>query len=318
MPLHPQFDALLKQIAAAGAKSFHEMEVDDSRKAYRAFQTALPASRQALAAVEDREIPGPAGAIRVRIYRPSGTAPLPVLVYLHGGGWVVGDLDTHDKVCRELCAGVGALTVSVDYRLAPEHKFPAAVDDSLAATEWVCRHAAELGGDPARVAIGGDSAGATLSTVVARRLRDAGAPGLAAQLLVYPAARLDATVTQSMIDNATGYRLQRADMEWFRSHYLRSDADGLHADASPLRAADLADLPPALVQTCEFDPLRDEGEEYGRALRVAGVATTVSRYDGAIHGALNFCTSLEPGRQMMDEACGWLRTLLHPPGANAG
>lgn len=310
MPLHPQFDTFLKQIAAAGAKSFHEMSVSDCRQAYRAFQASLPPSAQTLSAVEDRQITGPAGPIRLRVYRPPGATPHPLLVYLHGGGWVVGDLDTHDKVCRELCGGVGAIIVSVESRLAPEHKFPAAVDDGLAATAWAFRHASELRGDPARIAIGGDSAGATLATVIARRRRDAGAAPLAAQLLVYPAAHLDGTVTPSMIDNAIGYRLQRADMEWFRNHYLRTDADGRHPDVSPLRAENLSCLPPALVMTCEFDPLRDEGETYGRALQAAGVPVTVSRHDGAIHGTLNFCTAMEPGRQMMDEAVRWLRERL--------
>ena len=311
MPLHPQVRDLLKQIADSGAKPYHQVSVEEARRAFAA-RALLPPSQAIVATVEDRSIAGDDGNdIDVRIYTPPGTPPFPLLVYFHGGGWVVGNLDTHDHVCRELCGRAQVVVVSVDYRLAPEHRFPAAVHDSLAATRWAATHARALGADPSRVAVGGDSAGANLAAVVALQLRDDGGPPLAAQLLVYPAVRMDGTVTPSMTENGVGYGLQRADMEWFSAHYLPSSEAGRDPRASPLLAPSLANLPPALVQTCEFDPLRDEGEDYARALRAAGVDVTVTRYDGSIHAAWNLFTVLEPGRRMIDQAVAWLRERLH-------
>jgi acetyl esterase len=311
MPLHPDVEAFIKQITAAGGKPFHQMEVAPCRAGYKTFQVSLPQSQQKLARVEDRLVPGTAASVRSRIYTPHGSGPFPVMVYFHGGGWVVGDIETHDKICREISGRVGTITVSVDYRLAPEHKFPAAVDDAFELTMWAHKNAHALNGDPARLAVGGDSAGGNLAAVVARRVRDANQAKLAAQLLAYPATRLDGHVTQSMIDNATGYRLERADMEWFRSHYLNAESDGQNPDASPLLAADLSNLPPALILTCEFDPLRDEGEDYAHALKAAGVPVTLKRYEGTIHGALNFFTFMEPARRMMDESVQWLKDKLN-------
>ena len=310
MPLHPEVSAFLAKVAAAGGKSFHQLPHTDCRRGYAMLQASLPPSREQVARIEDRRIEGPGGPMPLRIYTPEGGGPFPVLVYFHGGGWVIGSPETHDKICRELCGRVGAVTVSVDYRLAPEHKFPAAVEDCVAATRWVFENIGVLQGDVARVAVGGDSAGGNLAAVISRHLRDTTDWRIAAQLLAYPSTRLDGTTTQSMIDNATGYRLERADMDWFRNHYLASDADGQHPDASPLLARNLAGLPPALVFTCEFDPLRDEGEDYGRALQAAGVPVVISRYDGAIHGTLALFTVMELGRQMMDESVRWLRETL--------
>nr|AJZ73157.1 esterase GX2 [uncultured bacterium] len=310
MPLHPQVEGLLKNVAAAGGKAFHEMAVPECRATFAGLLASLPPSTAKLASVANRKIPGPAGEIGVRIYTPEGAGPFPVLSYFHGGGWVIGDLETHDGVCRELCAGAGMVVVAVDYRLSPEHKFPAAPDDCVAAVKWVAANAASIQGDASRLAVGGDSAGGNLSAVVSQRLRDENGPKLAAQLLIYPVARLDGVVTKSMIDNAEGYLLQKKDMEWFVGHYLTSAADGKNVSASPILAKSLANLPPALVQTCEFDPLRDEGEDYGRALQASGVKTTVSRYDGTIHAAFNFFGVLEPGRRMVDEACRWLKEQL--------
>lgn len=310
MPLHPQIDGFLKQMAAAGGKGFHEMEVGECRQVFGGLIGSLPPSQAKVANVADRHIPGPGGDLKVRVYTPEGRGPFPALVHFHGGGFVIGDLATHDAVCRELCGGVGMVVVAVDYRLGPEHRFPAAPDDCTAATHWVAANAASLNVDATRLCVGGDSAGGNLATVVAQRLRDGNGPRLAAQLLIYPVARLDGVASRSMIDNAKGYLLERTDMEWFASHYLTSAADGQNPAASPILAKSLAGLPPALVLTCEFDPLRDEGEDYGRAMQAAGVPVTISRHDGTIHATWSFCTALEPGRKMMDEATRWLRETL--------
>jgi len=312
MALHPQVEAFLQRVAAAGGWSFREMGAVECRKAYRRLMTSLPGNTRPLAGVQDRGVPGPSSEpVKVRVYTPEGPGPFPALVFFHGGGFVIGDLDSHDHVCRELAGGTGLVVVSVDYRLAPEHRFPAGIEDAMAVTRWVCAQASALGVDPARVAVGGDSAGGNFAAVIARRMRDEGQVRIAAQLLVYPATRLDDVTTPSMVENAVGYRLERADMDWFRSLYLASDADGLNPDVSPLLARNLEGLAPALVQTCEYDPLRDEGEDYGKALEAAGVPTVVQRYDGTIHGSFALYAVLEPGRRMVDDAIQWLRERLH-------
>lgn len=310
MPLHPQIEGLLQQMAAAGGKGFHQMEVDECRQTFGGLLNSLPPSQQKIASAQDRGIPSPNGPVKVRVYTPEGSGPFPVMAFFHGGGWVIGDLETHDSLCRELCGAVGMVVVSVDYRLAPEHKFPAAPDDCVAVTRWIAANAAALNADTSRIAVGGDSAGGNLAAVVAQRLRDEDALKLAAQLLIYPVVHLDGVATPSMIDNAEGYLLTRKDMEWFGGHYLASPADGQNVSASPILAKSLAGLPPALVLTCEFDPLRDEGEKYGKALQAAGVPTTISRHDGTIHATFSFFTALEPGRRMADEAIRWLKEQL--------
>jgi acetyl esterase len=231
--------------------------------------------------VVDLLIPGPAGSLRVRVYRPRSTTLLPVLVWFHGGGWVVGSLDSHDPVCRAIANRAPCVVVSVDYRLAPEHPYPAAVDDAWAATEWVAQEALSLGADVSKMVVGGDSAGGNLAAVVALRARDAGLP-LAMQALVYPVTDFD-LASESYERLATGLNLTRAKMEWYWKAYL-GDADGSHPDASPLRAADLAGVAPALVQTAEHDPLVSEGEAYADRLNAEGVPVTLTRYDGMIHG----------------------------------
>ena len=233
--------------------------------------------------------------------------PLPLLVFFHGGGFVVCDLGTHDALCRNLCAGAGCVVASVDYRLAPEHRFPAAPDDCLAATRWAAEHAAELGADPARVAVGGDSAGGNLAAVVALRARDGGGPRLAGQLLLYPTTDAAAAGMPSLVENAEGYGLTVRDMAWFKDRYFDGPSDAGNPHASPLRAADLRRLPPALVQTAEYDPLRDEGEAYAARLREAGVPTAVSRRAGMFHGYLFFPGLVAAADAALDEACAWLR-----------
>ncbi|MGQ0620927.1 MAG: alpha/beta hydrolase [Panacagrimonas sp.] len=306
MPLHPQVEGFMKQLAAVGGKPFHQMPVAECRAALAGLFGMMPPSTEKIASVDNRRIPGAAGDIAVRIYTPEGAGPFPVLSYFHGGGWVLGDLDGYDPLCRELCGGASCVVVSVEYRLAPEHKFPAAPEDCVAAVKWVAANAVSLKGDASRLAVGGDSAGGNLAAVVAQRLRDENGPRLCAQLLIYPCTQLVGS-TPSMIENAEGYLLERKDMEWFAGHYLNSPADGRSINASPAFATSLAGLAPALVITAEFDPLRDEGEAYGDAMRKAGVDVTVSRYDGAIHAFFSFFGIMEPGRRAVDEAIRWLR-----------
>jgi acetyl esterase len=310
MPLHPQVEGLLGQIAAAGGKPTNTMTPEECRAVFDGIFASLPPSQAKLAGIADRGVPGPAGPIKIRVYTPDGEGPFPVLVFFHGGGFVLGDLGTHDSVCRELSSGAKVVVVATDYRLSPEHRFPAAADDCIAVTRWVMKNAAQINGDANRVAVGGDSAGGNLAAVVSQQIRDHDPTKLAAQLLIYPTTRLDGVATKSMVDNATGYLLLRDDMDWFRGHYLGPDVDGKDVRVSPILAKDLTGLPPALVQTCEYDPLRDEGEDYGKALKAAGVPTVITRYDGSIHAAFSFFTILEPGRRMMDEAIRWLQEAL--------
>ena len=310
MPLHPQVEGLLTQMGSSGLKKIQDMTPEESRPTFSAVFATLPPSQQKIAGTEDRSVPTNAGPVKVRVYTPEGKGPFPVMAYFHGGGWVFGDIETHEGVCRELCGSVGMVVVSVDYRLSPEAKYPDASDDCLAVTRWVAENATSLNADASRLAVGGDSAGGNLAAVTALRLRDEKGPKLAAQLLIYPVARVDGETTQSMIDNAQGYFLETASMKYFIDHYLKSPADAKQAYASPILAKDLSGLPPALVITCEFDPLRDEGEAYGKALKAAGVPTTISRYDGVIHGAWNFFGLLDLGRNIHTEATRWLKEQL--------
>jgi acetyl esterase len=305
MPLDPQAKALLEQLQAMGGPQLHELPVPLARQAMAAM-TALQGAGEDVARVENRRIPGPAGEIPVRIYTPAGNAPFPMLVYFHGGGWVIGDLETHDRICRALANRAGCLVLSVDYRLAPEHRFPAAAEDCYAATLWTARNAEALGADPARIAVGGDSAGGNLSAVVALMARDRKEPQICFQLLVYPVTDAGCD-TPSYDENAEGYLLTRDAMQWFWNHYTGSGGDREHLYASPLRARSVHGTPPALVLTAEFDPLRDEGERYAALLREHGVAVTLTRYDGMIHGFFGMTTMLDQARTAMDEAAAALR-----------
>ena len=304
MPVDPQLQPFLD--AGAALPPFDTLTVEEARARLKVYP--LPGARaDAVASAIDRTIPGPAGPLGLRVYTPrGGTGPLPLLVFFHGGGFVVCDLGTHDALCRNLCAGAGCVVASVGYRLAPEHRFPAAPDDCLAATRWAAEHAAELGADPARVAVGGDSAGGNLAAVTALRLRDEGGPRLAGQVLLYPTTDAEPAGMPSLVENE-GYGLTRRDMAWFKRHYFNDPSDAGNPHASPLRAADLRGLPPALVQTAEYDPLRDEGEAYAARLRAAGVPTTVSRRAGMVHGFLFFPGLVAAADAALDEACAWLR-----------
>jgi acetyl esterase len=248
--------------------------------------SAMAGEPPEVGSVEDRTVPGPAGDIPVRVYRPDVEGPAPILVFLHGGGWVIGNLDSHDVSCRALCKRAEVVVVSVDYRLAPEHPHPAASDDAWAALTWVAAHGDEVGGDASRLAVGGDSAGGNLAALMALRARDEGGPALRHQMLIYPVTDL-AAETASHVENGEGYFLTTETMRWFIDHYLGPDrAHGDPADPaiSPLRADDLSGLPPAQVLTAEFDPLRDEGDAYAARLAEAGVPVDHVQHPGLVHG----------------------------------
>jgi len=310
MPLDPQAQTYLDQIAALNAPPLHTLTPELVRR-WMGMQPAIFGEPEPVANVENRVIPGPAGDILVRIYTPSGNGPFPVLVFFHGGGWVIGDLDTHDNICRSLTNQAGCIVVSVDYRLAPEHKFPAAPEDCYAATRWVAGNAAQLNSDPSRLALGGDSAGGNLTAVVAQMARDRGGPPLVFQLMIYPATDFKAN-TLSMEENARGYGLERQDMTWFMNHYLNGEEDKLNHLASPLRASNLSGLPPVLIITAEYDPLRDEGELYCQRLKAAGVPVTISRYNGMIHGFLSMASVLDQGKQALAECAAALQAAFTP------
>ncbi|GAC1632102.1 MAG: alpha/beta hydrolase [Nevskia sp.] len=311
MPLHPQIQGLLQNLAAAGAPAFSANPPAVTRQVFAGLVASLPPSTAVIASVADRNLPGPAGPIPVRVYTPAGAGPHPLLMYFHGGGYVFGDLETHDASCRDLCAGAGTVVVAVDYRLAPEHKFPAASDDCYAATCWVGAHAAEIGGDASRLAVAGDSAGGNLATITALRIRDEGGPKLAAQLLLYPVVDDYRRGQPSMADNAEGYLLTRADIEYMYGHYFSKATDADHPHFAALQVKSLQGLPPALVITAEFDPLRDEGEAYAKKLAADGVDVVQTRYYGAIHGFFSFAAVLDQGRQATTQAANWLRQHLH-------
>ena len=311
MPLDPQVKAYLENTASLGVRPYSELPVEEARRVMEEGAGPLFGPVDAVGAVVDRAVPGPAGPVRVRVYEPPGAArPRPLLVYFHGGGWVIGGLDTHDGVCRTLATRTPCVVMAVDYRLAPEHRFPAAVEDAWAATAWAAEHAASLGADPARVAVGGDSAGGNLAAVVALRARDWGLP-LALQLLVYPVMdhRFD---RPSYREFASGYGMSREDMLWYWGHYLGADGDGAHLEASPVRAADLAGVAPALVITAEYDVLRDEGEDYVSRLHDAGVSVTLSRYEGLIHGFFRMPGTIARANEALDEAAAALAAAFLP------
>lgn len=284
--LDPHVKRLLDFLATRNLPSFHTLPPVESRAFYKERRFATQPEPQPVAAVADITVPGPAGTIPVRSYRPQGASVdtvLPALVYYHGGGHTIGDLDTHDTLCRELCNRSGYAVFSVDYRLGPEHKFPAAVDDSFAALQWIASHAGKLAIDPGKIAVGGDSAGGNLAAVTSLMARDQGGPAIAFQLLIYPATDLR-FLSPSHKANGQGYLLTTEVIEYFTACYLNNDTDRLDWRASPALAGDHRGLPPALVLTAGFDPLLDEGRDYAELLRAAGNRVEYIDYPGQIHG----------------------------------
>ena len=308
MPLDPQAKALFDFLGLTQMAPFETLTPKEARAR---FEELAEARRQMAVEpvnqVRNLTIPGPAGEIPIRVYSPKVESPSPALIYFHGGGWVLGDLESHDHVCRALANSASCVVISVDYRLAPEHKFPAAVHDSYAAVEWIAERAGELGVDRSRIAVGGDSAGGNLAAVVSQIARDRSGPSIAYQLLIYPGTDMQMSMP-SIDENADGPLLTKAAIQWFVNHYLNGEADRTDPLASPLLASNLQRLPPAFIITAECDPLRDEGEEYGRRLEEAGVDVGVQRYDGMPHGFFSFGAALDGGRRAFADATSRLRS----------
>lgn len=307
MPLDPQVQVFIEQMTKMGFVYTPDLTVDKARSMVN-MMLASRGEPEPVSHVEDRTIPGSGSDIPIRIYTPEGHAPFPILVFFHTGGWMIGNLDSQDPSCRRLANLARCIVVSVDYRLAPEFPFPAAVEDCYAATQWVATHASEFQGDASRLAVGGDSAGGNLATVVALMARDQKSPKLLFQLLICPTAdfRLN---THSMEEFAEGYVLTRAQMHWIADNYVPNVADRTNPLASPLLAPDLAGLPPALIIHAEYDVLRDETEAYVARLKEAGVQVKTSCYDGMIHDFQD--TFAEPGKRAYNEMASALRAAFN-------
>ena len=304
--LHPEIQAILDTMNATPGPPAHEVPVEEARAAHVSESLELSGPGEPVAEVRDVRVPTAGGEVLVRAFRPQGVGPLPVVAYLHGGGWVMGSVDSYDTALRALANASGAIVAGVDYRLAPEHRFPAALEDSLAAIRWLAAHADELGGDGSRLAVAGDSAGGNLAAVVARRLR-VELP-IALQVLIYPVTDAGLNLP-SYREFAEGHGLSAASMRRFWNLYL-DGGDGSDPDASPLRATDLAGVAPALVLTADEDVLRDEGEAYAAALQEAGVEAELVRWPGSIHGFFRWLAATSEARAAIDTVAAALRDAL--------
>jgi acetyl esterase len=316
MPLEAKAQAYVDRMAALAAAAdpprppLDQIPPSVFRETLNRLLETLDGPAEPVAKIEDREIPGPGGLIPVRVYTPEGQGPCPVLVYFRGGGWVAGTPETHDGVCRALANAANCVVVAVSYRLAPENKFPAAVEDCYAATRWVAENASAINGDATRVAVGGDSVGGGLTAVVALMARDRGGPFLAYQLIVYPVTNYDLTTPSYLEEacNAPGMGNTRDTMIYFWRQYLNDEADGRNPYASPLRAEDLSGLPPALVITAQYDVLRDEGQAYAARLHDAGVLVTLSNYETSRHGFFSMGTLSDHTQAAREEVATALRS----------
>ena len=314
MAIDPDTQAVLDMVRLAGRPPFEALTPAEARQAYTASRRLLQNPPEDVAESRDATVPGPLGPISVRLYRPTGTeanAVLPALVYYHGGGWLLGDLDSHDVACRRFANAARCRVVAVDYRMAPEHPFPAAVDDCAAVTQWVFDNAASLGVDAGKVAVGGDSAGGNLAAVMALLARDGSLPKLAFQLLIYPATDMMMT-TVSSTGMGPGTPLTSATMKWFIDHYMKTDRSDWRA--SPLRAPSLAGVAPALVLTCALDPLRDEGIGYAKRLEREGARVVHLHYSDQIHGFMSMNRMIRAADQAIDVMARVLKQALWPPG----
>ena len=313
--LHPQAQAFIDLLVERKVPPTHTLTPVDARKFYRERRAVTQPEPSQVAEVRELNAPGPHGAIALRYYRPLGSearAVLPVLVYYHGGGWTIGDLDTHDTLCRELCNLSGCAVVAIDYRMGPEHRFPAAVDDALAATYWVREQAATLGIDASRLAVGGDSAGGNLAAVVAIAARDAGDLPIAFQLLIYPATDMRC-VHASHTSNGQGFVLTSDSIRYFHDNYIDDPRHDLDWRASPLLHTDLSRLPPALVLTAGYDPLRDEGHQYAVALTQAGNRASYLCFERQIHGFITMGRVLDEANAAVSICAAELRRALTSP-----
>jgi acetyl esterase len=308
MSLDPALRVFLDQLAAMGQPSPFEQTPEQVREAYN-LMTVLGSRPENRPSSQDRHIPGPQGDIPVRLYRPEVAGPLPIVVFFHGGGWSIGSIETHEPMCEQFAVQVPAVVVSVDYRLAPEHPYPAAVEDCFAATAWTAAHASEIGGDPSRLAVAGDSSGGNLAAVVCLKARDAGGPPIAFQLLLYPATDL-VTLYPSYVENGEGYFLTSEIIQWFVGNYVPDDRSR-EPHASPLFAEQISGLPPALIVTAGFDPLRDQGEIYAERLREAGVQAAALRYDSMIHGFFQLDDVVPAAHEAIQQTATSLREALN-------
>ena len=309
MSLDPALREFLDRLADIGRPSPFDQTPQQVRETYSLIG-ALGLRPQDPPSAQDRLIPGPAGDIPVRLYRPDVAGPLPVVVFFHGGGWSIGSIDTHEPLCEQFAVQVPAVVVSVDYRLAPEHPYPAALEDCLAATAWASAHAPDLGGDPGRLAVAGDSAGGNLAAVVCLKARDTGGPPIAFQLLLYPATDL-VTSYPSYVENGQGYFLTLEDLEWFARNYAPDDKYR-EPDVSPLFAERISGLPPALIVTAGFDPLRDQGEAYAQRLREGGVRAASLHYPGMTHAFLQLDQVVPAAHDAVQKTAATLREELSP------
>ncbi|WP_327233356.1 alpha/beta hydrolase [Streptomyces sp. NBC_01317] len=307
MPFDPQFQSMYDRRAAQDVQPLYTMTLEEARAADLASIQAGAGTPEQVDQVVDLTFPGPGGPLPVRVYRPAGRGPLPVLVYFFGGGWTLGSLDTGDALCRSLANSVGCLTVAVGYRLAPEHTFPAAPQDCFAGVRWAAEHAGAFGGDASRLAVAGDSAGGNLAAAVTLMARDAGGPDILAQLLVYPNTDYLAD-TPSRRENTDPLLFNDKSVRWYWDNYLATPEDGIDPLASPLRAPDHSGLPPALVITAEYDPLRDEGESYAQRLRESGVPVESTRYPGTAHGFFTMSGTLDAAGRAVEQFAAYLRS----------
>ncbi|MFT3814912.1 MAG: alpha/beta hydrolase [Acidovorax sp.] len=303
MPVDPQIAQVLKALETA--PPMETMTLQELRDVY-----PPPTAREPVGEEQDLLIASAEGGFPARLYRPLEQQHAGLTVFFHGGGFVIGSIESHDAVCRQLCNLTGAAVLSVEYRLAPEHKFPAAPDDCLHAVRWAAQQAPAWGLDARRLVLAGDSAGGTLAAVTALRLRDEGGPPLAGQVLVYPVTGYHTPPTPSYLENANGYFLTRASMVRFWREYLPREEDAAHPHAAPLRAPDLSGLPPALVLTAEFDPLRDEGERFAHRLLDAGVPVTLRRENGLIHGFFRMSAVSDKARGAVEDTAQWIRQAM--------
>jgi acetyl esterase len=313
MPLDPLVKALLDQMAEQPTPPMWEMDPAMARATFVAMMDAIGPKDVPIGKVENVTMPGPGGDIALRVYTPvaAGSDALPGLIFFHGGGWVIGDLDTHDGLCRILANEACVRVIAVHYRLAPDHKFPAAVDDAVAAVNWVEANASLLGVDANRLAVGGDSAGGGLAATVAQRAKAKGGPKLAYQMLFFPVTQIGEE-TVSFTEFAEGYLLERNALLWFYEHYLPSDADRNDPRVSPLKASDVSGLPPAYVMLAGFDPLHDEGLAYAEKLRAAGVSVTVADYPDMVHDFIYMQAVLPQAQRALAAAAAALKDVVNP------